>query len=71
MGMTLEPWQQRVVEERAQLADRLDKLGKAIRGPLLQQLPPVDAQLLFDQERAMDAYLKALDARIARFNHGS
>ena len=25
--MTLEPWQQRVVEERAQLADRLDKLG--------------------------------------------
>lgn len=71
MSKALEPWQQRVVEERAQLADRLDKLGVALNSPKVKAMDPRDRKLLFEQDLAMDTYLKVLDKRIARFNHGS
>lgn len=65
---TLQPHQQRVVEERDQLADRLGKLGDFILGnPQYVELPPKEQQLLNDQHAAMSAYHAILGQRIAGF----
>lgn len=66
--MSMEPWQERVVEERAQLGERLEKLRAFRYGVMGAKLNPTDQRLLLDQEIAMDMYLRALDGRIARFS---
>lgn len=62
------PYQQRVLDERAQLAERLDKLEKFTQGPLYENLNDIDKNLLIKQGMAMSNYLQVLDQRIERFN---
>lgn len=69
--MSLQPWQERVVEERAQLKDRLEKLRAFSRGPMGATLDLIDRHLLLNQDVAMDMYLRTLDKRIARFSNGT
>lgn len=69
--MSLQPWQERVVEERAQLNDRLEKLRAFSNGPMHAKLDLIDQHLLLNQDVAMDMYLRVLDKRIARFSNGT
>lgn len=60
------PWQERVIEERRELAEKIVKLAA-----FLESQPPhvdgVDLELLARQRQAMHEYLATLDCRIARF----
>lgn len=64
----LAPHQQRVVEERDQLAERFAKLGKFIdEGMVFCTLPLGERRRLEDQAAVMDEYLAILNERIAAF----
>ena len=63
----LEPYQQRLLGERAQLHDRLSKLTDAMKKPTYLLIPHLDQELLLSQSRAMAQYLAKLDKRIALF----
>lgn len=62
----MQPFQERVVEEREQLAERLAKLDDFL-GTLGWKLPPDEASRMLRQQTAMSIYLNILDERIARF----
>lgn len=66
---TLKPHQQRVVAEHAELADRLQKLGKFITDTpqVFLALPLEEQDLLHQQHAAMTAYHDILVQRIAGF----
>lgn len=66
---TMLPHQQRVVEEHAELAERLQKLGKFITDTptVFLQLPLEEQDLLHQQHAAMTAYHDILVQRIAGF----
>ena len=57
---------QRVVAERAQLADKLAKLNKFLGGDHSAQLLAVDRELLQLQAHQMGQYLRTLDLRLER-----
>ncbi len=62
----MQPYQQRVVEERDQLAERLTKLGKFIdEGMVFCALPLDERRRLENQAAVMDEYLAILNERIA------
>jgi hypothetical protein len=63
----MEEWQQRVVFERVELADKLAKLRGMLAGPLYEKLEDIDQLLLCRQARAMETYRDILDERVARF----
>lgn len=63
----LQPHQQRVVDERTELVEKLGKLDKFIDGDVFDTLPPEDQKLLEVQQSLMTHYAKILDQRIARF----
>ena len=65
--MTLQPWQERVVEEKEQLVERLEKLDAFLATPACLALPFDDRCLLARQLFAMKQYLEILLDRIARF----
>lgn len=65
---SIPPHQQRVLEERTELAARRGKLLDFFTGNVFGTLPEVDQKLLQDQFNAMTAYLEILEKRIARFN---
>ena len=65
--MTLQPWQERVVEEKEQLAERLEKLNAFLVSQACLSLPFDDRCLLARQLFAMEQYLDILLDRIARF----
>jgi hypothetical protein len=65
--MTLQPHQQRVIAERGELAERLDKLNAFIGGELWLKLPEDERDLLVEQRGYMTAYLGVLQRRSARF----
>lgn len=56
----------RLIEEREQLAERLQKLASFIGGEVYQSLQPVDQELLDRQHQIMKDYLSVLDVRISR-----
>lgn len=62
--MTLQPHQQRVVDERAELAERLEKLRSFTESARFASLPETEQGPLTRQEMAMAAYLAALDERL-------
>lgn len=66
---TLQPHQQRVVDEHAELAERLRKLGKFITDTpaVFLALPLEEQDLLHQQHAAMTAYNDILVQRIAGF----
>ena len=63
----LEPHQQRVVDEKAELDERLDKLDVFFSGPIFTTLPEAEQQRLGRQAVAMRSYSEILSERIAAF----
>ena len=63
----MQPHQQRVVEEKDQLEERLGKLLVFIQGPVFGTLPEAERTRLSCQVLFMDGYLKVLEQRIAAF----
>lgn len=66
------PHQQRVISERAELADRLEKLAVFIGSASFEQMVPNEGErgLLVIQKGIMQTYADILDARISVFgNH--
>jgi hypothetical protein len=55
-------WQQRVLEERAALAEKLEKLKSYLARGYVE-----DEALLKEQANWMEGYLFTLDRRIAKF----
>lgn len=64
------PHVQRMIEEGEQLADRVEKLGKFLVGPIYSTLPEEEQTLMSAQCGAMTAYLQVLTLRIARATGG-
>ncbi len=63
----LEPYQQRLLGERAQLESKLAKIKDAINRPTFGLLPALERGLLVSQSRAMGQYLARLNDRINLF----
>lgn len=63
----LSPHQRRVVEEKAELDGRLDKLRAFTGGSLFRSLPDAEQNRMLRQEHAMDEYAKVLGERIEAF----
>lgn len=63
----MQPHQQRVVDEKDQLAERLGKLLVFTQTPLFSTLPEAEQTRLHCQVLFMDGYLKVLEQRIAAF----
>lgn len=64
---TLQPHQQRVVVEKAELDLKLNALNEFTGTETFQDLPSEDRWLLDQQYQAMSAYSAVLARRIARF----
>ncbi len=62
------PHQERVVEEKAQLDDRLAKLKAFCLTPIFDQLPSEEKSRLTEQEMHMRNYSDVLGRRIAAFS---
>ncbi len=60
------PWQERVIEERCELAEKLLKLYVFLGSMPIEALGE-QGPLLKEQAKHMRAYLRALDLRIALF----
>lgn len=63
----LQPHEQRVIAEYAELVDRMKKLTAFRLGVRAQELPEIERDLLRQQEEAMSRYGGVLSRRIARF----
>jgi len=63
----LPPHQQRVIAERVQLADKVNKLAAFFSTSMFQGLPERQKELLKFQHDAMAMYLTMLDLRIKEF----
>jgi hypothetical protein len=67
-GVTPTPeYQQRVIEEKAQLQERVAKLAAFITSPRFGTLDMEERARLLDQRLAMNIYLDILKRRIACF----
>jgi len=65
----MEDWQQRVVDEKAELDEKLSKLQEFIEfSPSFSTLETRDARLLMQQEYIMRNYSDILAKRIERFS---
>jgi hypothetical protein len=65
--MALQPYQERVVAERQELAQRLEALGKFIQSDAWLTVPPEEQGRLGRQHYVMGLLLGILDERIANF----
>lgn len=65
---TLAPHQQRVVDEQADLAERLSNLLSFCRSPVFFGLDRAEQSRLRSQARFMDGYLAVLGERIEAFS---
>ena len=63
----LKPHEERVVQEKADLDEKLVKLRDFMRKDTFATLPSEDQWLLRMQHDAMDQYSRVLGLRIARF----
>lgn len=64
----MEDYQKRVVDERADLANKLEKLTSFVcSNEQFKRLPVEDKSLLRKQTEVMHEYLMILDMRIDRF----
>lgn len=67
-GVSLLPYQERVISERDDLYKDFLKLGSFVRSNSFKELPNIDKKLLLAQKTAMDTYLTILDIRIELFH---
>lgn len=63
----MEPYQQRVVSERSELEDRIDKLRKFLLTPTAANLCLMERNVLYRQLAAMEEYSICLGERIRMF----
>lgn len=63
----MQPYQQRVIDEKAELDDRLAKLQAFWDNPIFTTLPPAERERLERQSRIMQDYSAVLGERIAAF----
>jgi hypothetical protein len=61
------PFQQRVVDEKRELSEKLDKLMTFIRGPMFANVDPAEQERLTRQSKLMDEYAGVLAERISEF----
>lgn len=66
--MSLEPYQIRVVQEKQELDQKLEKLVTYLESKHFTELSFDDKWLLREQRQAMAAYSRILGSRIAKFN---
>lgn len=65
----MQPHQQRVIDEKAELEDRLLKLQQFIcKSPVFESLSGAEKELLREQAQVMDQYNDILKERIELFN---
>lgn len=57
-------WFERLLNERNELADKVEKLEKALKGDILEHLDEFSGSLLKEQYFVMLQYLNILDKRI-------
>jgi len=67
MASTMQPHQQRVVDEKAELNERLGKLLAFFQSPVFDGLSEAERSRLRNQARFMDGYAAVLEERIAAF----
>lgn len=67
MNSHMQPYQQRVVDEKSELDDKLDKLAKFIGSPSFTSLDKEEQMLLICQKVAMRIYSTILEDRITAF----
>lgn len=65
--MPLQPHEERVLTERAELAEKCVKLEAFIVSDAFKSVDILDRDLLEEQHNAMTVYLAVLDRRIERF----
>jgi hypothetical protein len=63
----MQAFQERVIDEKAQLDDRLDKLSAFLKRASSQQVPGPERARLLLQENVMQQYSRILAERIAAF----
>lgn len=63
----MQPHQQRVVDEKDQLAERFGKLLVFFQGQMFPTLPEAEQTRLSCQALFMDGYLKVLEQRVEAF----
>jgi len=63
----MEAYQQRVVDEKTELDDKLAKLQAFIGGKIYETLPPEERGRLIHQRLCMQGYSQVLGERIAAF----
>jgi hypothetical protein len=63
----LTAYQQRVVDERDELAGNIDRLDKFIHGEIFRSIPAEEQERLARQLRIMVEYFRVLNERIAYF----
>lgn len=68
-SIIVEEWQVRVMEERQELNDKLQRLAKFIKSKEAFALNHIDFALLYSQESAMRSYLAILRERIERWTN--
>ncbi|WP_375540746.1 crAss001_48 related protein [Serratia silvae] len=61
------PYQQRVIDERYQLAEKLNALSNFLNTAIFLSLPQCEQTLLTEQKGIMGDYLSILEKRISRF----
>jgi hypothetical protein len=61
------PYQIRMLDEQANLNDRIVKLDAFVKGDMFQQLDKIDRDLLVEQRAYMGHYADVLRRRIERF----
>lgn len=63
----MQPHQQRVVDEKAELDDKISKLTVFTGGDIFKSIHQEDQDLLIDQLSLMAKYSQVLEKRISRF----
>lgn len=63
----LSSYQQRVVDERSQLEDKIEKLGAFMRSPIFSNLSADEQRLMSEQYEVMTRYGLVLTKRLARW----
>ena len=66
--MTMEPYQQRVVDEKAELDEKIKKLKEFMVKPTFLTLPLHERNIMSRQLGAMDYYSECLAERVLFFN---
>lgn len=63
----MQPHQQRVVDEKNELGERLEKLLAFLQTDLYKSLAEQERELLFFQSQVMEDYYEVLEQRIELF----